>query len=247
LKAACSSWLPKAGPTSAVEYSRFTGFQGDAAQQATEGSAKAAFTSDYTLITQPSLTVAGYSKMSRQALNDSAELARSVEATIRHRVMTQLSVLLATGGTNLTGGFNALAGDWTSTAYDRLPDAVSECLAGMQVIGMNPDTVVMHPTTWATIVTAQDDVQAYLSGSYLGTLDMQMRGLKVVLATGVAVGKAMVIDSTHVELFVADDFSIELAYSGDDFTKNLCTILGETRVTPVYRTVGAAYLVTPAP
>ena len=39
--------------------------------------------------------------------------------------------------------------------------------------------------------------------------------------------------------------SFEVAYAGDDLTKNLATMLMETRVAPVFRTVGAARLITP--
>jgi len=72
-----------------------------------------------------------------------------------------------------------------------------------------------------------------------------MRGLRVVLSPSVDAGKALLMDSSHSELLVVDDFSIEVAYAGDDFTSNLATVLGECRVIPVYRTTGSARLITP--
>ena len=68
----------------------------------------------------------------------------------------------------------------------------------------------------------------------------------MVLAPTIAAGKALLIDSGHSELLTVDGFSIEVAYSGDDFTKNLVTVLGEVRVIPTFRTVGSARLITSA-
>jgi hypothetical protein len=85
----------------------------------------------------------------------------------------------------------------------------------------------------------------YLSGNYLGPMPTAMRGLRVVLSPSVATGKALLMDSTHSDLLIADGFSIEIAYNADDFVKNLVTVLGEVRVIPIFRTVGSARLITP--
>ena len=53
------------------------------------------------------------------------------------------------------------------------------------------------------------------------------------------------MDSAHSELLLSDGFSVEIAYSGDDFTKNLSTVLGELRVIPTFRTAGSMRLITP--
>ena len=58
-------------------------------------------------------------------------------------------------------------------------------------------------------------------------------------------GKALLIDTAHVELLIVDGFNIEVAYDGNDFTKNLVTMLGEMRVIPIFMTTGAARLITP--
>lgn len=76
---------------------------------------------------------------------------------------------------------------------------------------------------------------------------MQMRGLQVVLSPSVDAGKALLMDSSHSELLVVDAFSVEVGFVDQDFTKNLVTLLGELRVIPVFRTVGAARLITPMP
>lgn len=234
-----------ASGTSAVEYSRYTAQQGAAAVQAAEGAAKAAVRPDHTLITQTAMTVAGFCKMSRQAMSDSAELRRAVDTTLARSVNTALDVALTTGGAGFAGGFAALATASTSLIYTSLVDAISEAVATMQTAGFAPDTVALSPADWLAVTVMKDTTGQYLSGAYLGEMPAAMRGLKVVLSPTVATGKALVLDSAHAELLVVDGFTVEVGYVGDDFTNNVCTILGEMRAIPVFRTVGALRLVTP--
>lgn len=233
---------------SVVEYARYTGVQGAAAQQTTEGSAKAAVKPDFTLVTQTAMTVAGYTKVSRQALRDVSELSTTVNIVLRRQIDIALDALLVNGGSGFSGGFEGLATAYTSTVYTPVPDAVSEGVATMVQAGFSPDIVALNPSTWLAVVTAKGTANDhYLSGDYLGTLPTEMRGLRVVLSPSVDAGKALLLDSRHIELVVVGGFSFEAAYASDDFTKNLVTLLGEVRVAPVFRAVGAARLVTPKP
>lgn len=237
---------PQAAGTSAIEYSRYTGTQGAAAQQAAEGDTKAAVRPDHSLITQTALTIAGYSVMSRQALNDSQELAKAVDVTLSRSVNTALDVALVNGATDFVGGFEALATAYTSLVYQTLADAISEGVATMQLAGFSPDLVGLNPASWLGITVAKGTANDhYLSGSYLGALPSEMRGLRVVLSPSVDAGKALLMDSAHSELQVVDTFSVEVGYVNSQFTQNLVTLLGELRVIPIFRTVGSARLITP--
>ena len=235
-----------ASGTSASEYFRFTGTSGSAAVQAGEGAAKAAVRPDHTMITQSALTIAGYSKISRQALSDSAELKSAIDITLRRSVNTSLDSTLNAGNvTPAWDGLLTLATAYTSLVYTALVDATSEGVSTMQTAGFIPDTVALNPADWLAITVAKGSDGHPLSGAYLGVLPEAMRGLRVVLSPGVTAGKSMLIDSGQIELLVADDFAVEFGYVNDDFTKNLVTILGEMRVIPIFRSVGAARLITP--
>ena len=233
--------------TSAVEYSRFTGQQGAAAVQAAEGDTKAAVRPDHTLITQSAITIAGFTKMSRQALSDSNELARAVQTTLLRGVNTSLDVALVNGViAPAFDGFETLATAYTSLIYSELVDAISEGVAALQLAGFSPDIVALNPSDWLDINTAKGvSNDHYLSGSYLGALPTDLRGLRVVLSPSINAGKALILDSTHSELLMANNLTVEVAYSGDDFTRNLTTLLAEMRVLPIFRTVGSARLITP--
>lgn len=228
------------------EYSRYTGLQGAAAQQAAEGDAKAAVRPDHSLISQPALTLAGYTKLSRQAISDQNELKVAVETTLNRSVATALDIALINGATGFAGGFEALATASTSLIYTSLVDAISEAVAAMQIAGFTPNAVILNPSDWLAATVAKGTANDhYLSGDYLGKLPSEMRGLKVTLSPSIDAGKALVMDTSHSELLVVDGFAIEVAYSGDDFTRNLVTVLAETRIIPVFRSVGSAKLITP--
>jgi len=234
------------GATSAIEYSRYTGIEGAAAKQSSEGAAKAAVRPTFSLISQGAITIAGYSKISKQALTDSAELQRAIDVTLRRSIATALDSELMTASWGGANGLLAHATAYTSLVYTGLADAVSEAVATMQEAGFVPDTVIMTPADWLAITTATASGSGeYLSGSYLGPLPEGLRGLKVVLSPTVTSGKAVVMDSSQFELLVVDDLTVEIGTDGSDFTTNVRTILGEMRVIPTFRAVGALRLITP--
>lgn len=231
---------------STAEYSRYTGQQGAAAVQAAEGDLKASVRPDHALISQSAITVAGFSKISRQALNDSRELVNAVETTLNRSVATALDAALVNGVVSPTfSGFESLASASSSLLYTALPDAVSEGVANMQADGFSPDLVALNPADWLAVTVAKGVDGHYLSGAYLGALPTEMRGLRVVLSPSVDAGKALLLDSSHSELLVVDGFTVEMAYAGDDFVRNLVSLLGEIRVIPIFRTLGSARLITP--
>lgn len=236
--------VPVFGVT-ALEYSRYTGKEGAAAQQATEGAAKAYVRPTHTLVTQKALTIAGLTKISAQAMTDRAELAAVVNNVLRREVDIALDVALTNGATDFSGGFEALATAYTSLVYTAMVDAISEGVSTMQIAGFAPDVVVLNPADWLAIMVAKGSDLHYLSGSYLQAMPMEMRGLRVVLSSSVDAGKALLMDSQHCELRVSNTFGVEVAYSGDDFERNLLTMRGEMRVIPVFRSTGAARLITP--
>lgn len=230
------------GNQTAVEYSRFLAVEGAAALQATEGDLKGAVRPTFSLINQPTLTVAGWAKVSKQALSDVSEMTRAVDVTLRRAIGKALDAQL-TGGA--WGGLLTLATSYTSLVYTGLADAASEGVASMQEAGFVPDTVVMRPADWLALTTVKSTTGEYLSGSYLAPLPELLRGLKVVLSPTITAGKVMVLDSSQIELLIVEDMAVEVGLVDDDFTRNVRTILGEMRFAPTFRSVGAAKLITP--
>jgi len=234
------------GAVSAVEYSRYLAQEGAAAKQSAEGAAKAAVRPTFSLITQTSVTIAGWTKISKQAMNDSAELAAAIDVTLKRSIATALDGYLTGGTWGGAAGVLAHATAATSTVYTGLADAVSEGVAAMQTAGFQPNVVCMTPDDWLAVVTAKASGSGeYLSGAYLAALPENLRGLRVVLSPTITAGKALLLDAGYFELLTVEDMPIDIGTDADDFTKNMRTILGEVRVIPTFRAVGAARLITP--
>lgn len=237
----------QANGISSLTYSRYTGQEGAAAVQAGEGAAKAAIRPTFSEINQSAITIAGYTKLSRQALSDSSELQRAVDVSLTRSVSTALDDLLNVGSvTPAFAGMLSLSTAYTSLVYESLVDAASEAVASMQEDGFQPAVVAFRPSDWLSVQTAQNAITGdYLSGGYLEALPTAMRGLRVVLSPTVPSGKVLVIDPSHLELLIVDNMAVEVGYENDDFTRNIVTLLGEMRVIPTFRAVGAARLITP--
>lgn len=233
--------------TTSLVYSRYQSIEGAAAVQAGEGTAKAAVRPVFAEVTQQSITIAGYTKVSKQALSDRAELTKAIDVTLRRSIATAYDAMWTGGSvTPAFTGLIPLATAYTSLAHNQLVDATSEGISMMQTAGFEPNVVVFTPADWLSILVARDAQGKYLAGDYLAALPENLRGFRVVLSPTVTAGKSLILDTAHIEGLIVSDFSVEIGYVNDDFTKNLATILGEFRVIPTFRSVGAARLITKA-
>lgn len=237
--------LQSIGATS-IEYSRYQGYEGAAAVQAAEGDTKAAVRGEWLLVNQSSITVAGYSNVSRQALHDSNQLRGAIQSVMGMSLNRAVDSLLWNGSGSLFDGFGTLADLHHSTTFDVLVDAVAEGIAAVQAAGSNPTAVVVSPTTWVSITTAKATGSGdYLTGSYLGNAQMTMHGLPVVLSLSVPNNRAVLVDANAVELVITQNPMIEANYVNDGFIRNQATLLIETRVAPVIKANAAVTYVVP--
>ena len=231
---------------SSIEYSRFTGIEGAAGVQLAEGDVKAALRGQWTLINQPSITVAGYSNVSRQALHDGTQLRAAIQSVMGMSLNRTIDTMLWSGSVGLFDGFYSLANVHMSSEFVGLPDAVAEAIAAVQEAGCNPTHVVLSPTSWVNITVAKAAGSGeYLTGSYLGMVQPMLHGLPVVLSLSVPNGRAVLVDSNNVEVAVTQNPTVEIGYVSDQFIRNTATLLIETRIAPVIKASAGVTLVVP--
>jgi len=244
------SVLPPVGSisTTQIQYSRYSAIEGAAAVQAAEGDAKAAVRPTHTKVTQDAITIAGHTVVSEQAASDQAGLRAAINSTLARSMALALDDALVDGAVSPAfSGFEALATAYTSLVYDNIVDAASEGVSDMQQAGFMPTICVMSPADWLAVVTAKASGSGeYLSGSYLGTLPENMRGLRVGISSNVAAGKVLLIDPSFCEWHTLQAITFEIDRINDQFVKNLLTVRAEMRIVPVFRAVGAARLITPS-
>ena len=194
------------------------------------------------------VTIAHFVPASRQVLDDSPML----ESYIRGRLMYGLGLevedeILNGAGTSgkLNGLLNqayALSASVSGTA-NRL-DVLRQAITRLQLtefVGSNA-AVVLNPSDWEAIeltkVNAGTD-DRYIAGDARSLLSPSIWGMPVVLTNSIAAGTALVgaFDQCGA-VFDREDMSIRMSeHEGNNFTKNMVTILAECRLAlAVWRT-----------
>lgn len=242
-------------PTGGVltaHYGRYTGMAGAAAVQASEGAGKAEASPLFSDITQNAITVAGFTKISEQALKGDGELAGVVNNFLAGEVFEAADNMLI-GGTAVAAwpfaGYKALSAAYASAVYTELGDAIADCVQNQRQAGFIPDVVVMNAMAYLAIILSKNTAGDYLLPGAMTNApgDIRLHGCKVVFSSSLTVGEALVIDSRFCEMGVSSEMVVELGYDADDFTRNLRTVRAEISLIPTMRHTGAVRLVTPLP
>lgn len=212
-----------------------------------EGNAKPYVSPVYNEISQKAVTIAGLVKVSQQALSSRANLQTVLQSLLFKQLNKAHDKYLVKGDTGWTG-FEALAKAHVST-YVKLVDAIADGTDAMLRKGCTPTAVVINPADWTSIVTAVDKNERYLSGDYLQAFPpMTLRGLPVVLSEQVSAGHAYLVDGATAEWRMSDALTVQIGYTGDDWSKNMCTMRGEFRGAPLlYVDYGVMYVTPKAP
>lgn len=187
--------------------------------------------------TAPVRTIAGWIKIARQALEDSAGLSSLINSLLPYEVRRRVEGQILSGnGTapNLRGILNTTGiGAPTFVAGDNVADAVLRAMTVVILADQEPNFVALHPTSWQTLLLMREGVN---SGQYLyggpGTMaTATIWGLTITPSTKIPVATPLVGDASGCMLFVREGVNIKISDSDqDDFIRNRVTVLAETRV-----------------
>lgn len=183
------------------------------------------------------VTVAGHVTASRQVLQDHATLAQQVNTVLVQKLMNKLCYELINGiGGNgdeqRIEGLMTQATTLSSHAATTFADRIGEAIAAQSSLGFQPGLIVVNPQTWfEEIATAKTQTELnYLFGSPASPLPPALWNLPVCIEPSMPTDNAMVIDTNFVTMLDRQQVSILISNShGENFTKNLITILGELR------------------
>lgn len=206
-----------------------------------EGVVKPLIDIDYEIRYSQAKKVAGKIKVSEEALTDipfmEAEISRKLRQ--RHDLAKQDGILNGDGlGANLAGitpAAAAFAAGGLAAAIDNAQNYDVIVAAYNQVLVTSdsnyiPNAIFVHPTDATLMQLSKDVDNNYIMPPFADASGQIVNGVRVVQNTKIPVGFFLIGDFTksHVRDYV--DFSIRVGYTGDDFEKNLVTILGESRV-----------------
>lgn len=216
------------------------GQEGDAAFIG-EGVVKPLIDVDYEIRYSQAKKVAGKIKVSEEALDDipfmQSEITRKLRQ--RHDLALQEGILNGDGtGANLEGitpraaGFAAgglAAAIDGAQNYDVIVATYNQILVTSDSNYM-PNAVFVHPTDATLMKLSKDADGNYIMPPFTTSSGEVVNGVIVVQNTKIPVGFFLMGDFSKANVRTYKEYSVRVGYTGDDFEKNLVTILGESRV-----------------
>lgn len=195
--------------------------------------------------TAPVVTIAGWIKVARQALDDMAGLGSLINTLlpydVRRRILNQILAGTGVGGT-LMGLYNTTGiGAPTSVGGDNVADAVLRAMTTIVLSDSDPNFVCLNPLSWQNLLLLKNSQGSYIYGSPGqlpgGMVGQTIWGLNITTNRLVPQANPLVGDAMGATVLVREGVNVKTSDSDqDDFIRNRVTVLAETRLAfPVWR------------
>lgn len=226
--------LPIVPVTSATyEFVRLDGYINGAAYQKEEGEEKAEGSMPTKMERAEIATIATWIPASLQVLQDNDQLEGQINTLMSVGVRQKLEAELINGegGPGEILGFKkqaTAAGITTGKPADRIGAALTD----LKAEGWNPNVIVMNPRDWFAIESerAEDGDGQYVIGTPRDPAPPSLWGTPVVVTNGMPQGEALILDTSVAALLDRQEVTVEASrHDGDNFRRNLVTILAELR------------------
>jgi len=184
--------------------------------------------------------IAGVIKVSKEMLADLPFMQNEINTDLMASVSDDLEngILNGTGvGANIEGMLT-LATTWAAGTFANtiiaanLHDVIRVAIAQVEAAKFNATHVVLHPVDVAKLQLTKTTQGEYAYPIfYVDTLTgaPKIANLTVVSTTWMAAGSFLVGDMTRDNLRMREAMNITFGYENDDFTRNMMSIICETR------------------
>jgi HK97 family phage major capsid protein len=230
-----------------VEFTRENVFTNNAGAQyaspARENVTKPESGITFTLASAPVVTLAHFIPVSRQVLDDAPQLQSYVNSRLTFGLkLEEEDQLLNGSGTSgnlsgiLTAG-NFVAYNGAVSGDTRL-DTIRRAIEQAALSEFTADTVVLNPTDWARIELTKATDGQYIMANPMDAMAPRIWGKRVVATNSIAAGTFLVgAMSMGAQIWDRMDAAVQISYEdGDNFKKNMATLLAEERLAlTVYR------------
>jgi HK97 family phage major capsid protein len=224
--------VPVEGAT--YEYVHLDGYLSGADYQRKEGDSKAESGLPTKLARAEIATVATWIPASLQVLNDNAQLQEQIgllmSVGIRQKLEKEL--IAGEGGTGEILGFIKQATTETPGLTGKPVDRIGLALTDLKASGWNPNVIVMNPRDWFAIESerATEGDGQYVIGTPRDPAPPSLWGTPVVVTMGMPEQGALILDTSTTALLDRQEVTVEASRNdGDNFRRNLVTILAELR------------------
>ena len=193
-----------------------------------EGVAKPAIDKDDKVSVSSAIKVAGNIKISDEMLEDIPFMASQVNDELTTRVRLAVSgniytYITANAALTAVSATMADMGGASANMW-QLVVAAQQTIAKANY---NCTHIFMNPTDYARLLLTKGDAQNPI---IISATSMNINGVIVVSANAVTVDKYIACDYSKLNVYEYKSLSVEMGWENDDFTKNLRTFVGETRV-----------------
>lgn len=183
---------------------------------------------------------AGYVKVSKEMIEDLAFVRSEINTELMTELADTLDQALISGtgvGNNITGILNQGISAFTAGTFAlavpsaNISDVIRIAKAQIQGSNYNPTHVLLNPVDAAKIHLTKSSTGEYTYPMFIPA-DGQMRvaELTVVVSNNIAADKYVVGDFSKFNIRMRNDMNLQVGLDQDDFTRNMITILAESRL-----------------
>lgn len=197
----------------------------------------------FTLASAPVVTLAHFIPVSRQVLDDSPQLESYVNSRLTFGLKLEEEDQLLNGA-GTSGNLSGLLASGNNVAYNRAVsgdtpiDTLRRAIVQASLSEFEADTVVINPADWEAITLTKGTDGQYVISSPADMLAPRIWGKRVVATNSIAAGTFLVGAMTMgAQIWDRMDAAVQISYEdGDNFKKNMATLLAEERLAlTVYR------------
>lgn len=219
-----------------IEYAKQTTRTNNAAV-VTEGAQKPESNLVWTRAETAVRTIAHWINVSRQALDDAAQLQTEIDGELRYGLdlVEEAEILAGSGvGQHLSGlitNATAYSAAFTPSAAQMI-DMLRLAMLQASLTEFPADGMVLHPTDWARIELLKDGEDRYLWSNPRSLSGPTLWGLPIVDTQAITVDKFLV-GAFKMAATIYDRMDAEVAVSSensDNFIKNMYTVRAEKRL-----------------
>jgi HK97 family phage major capsid protein len=197
----------------------------------------------FTLANAPVVTLAHWIPVSRQVLDDAPQLQSYVNGRLMYGLKLEEEDQLL-NGSGTSGNIKGLLTTGNFVAYNRAQtgdtniDTLRRSITQAALSEYPVDAIVLNPADWEEIELTKTQDNAYVMANPVSMAGPQLWGRRVVPTNSIAAGTFLVgAFQMGAQLWDRMDAAVQISYEdGDNFKKNMATLLAEERLAlTVYR------------
>ena len=196
---------------------------------------------EYDLETSTARKIAVRAKAPTEMMKDFAEFRSELDRMLRVDLLEKIEseLLVSTASSTTLTGITTVASAYTTTSLDDMVDmpnfvdAIRASMLQMRLLNYKPDTVFINPTEGALLDLIKDKNGNYIKIQVEGIL----RTLRVKETTSIPAGYFLLMDTAKWIVKMLEEISVEFGRDGDDFSKNMITVICEARMHSFYNSI----------